>query len=99
MAVKPPAQMKLAGFTDEQAEEIEGILEHYNAVETRAKEAIKAVRDREQNKIDEVATEVIEILQKYDRQAVALNGWTAQIVATMKVKVKGSSRKKKQEER
>lgn len=92
---RQPAQMKLAGFSDEQAEEIEGVLEHYKAVETAAKEAIQEVRERQQNKVNEAAEEVVELMEKYGRKAIALRGWTATLTEKQKLVVKGSPRKER----
>lgn len=92
-----PSQMKLAGFTDEQAEEIEGVLEHYKGVEEAGKKRMRQVKIDEESKIQKAAGEVVALLKKYNRQAVSINGWTGQIIEKgVKVEVKRGRKPKAQ---
>lgn len=88
--VRLPAQGRLPGFTNQELDEIAGVLEHYRNVEVDAKQKMKEVNDREKNRINEAALEVIQVLGRHERKSISIDGLFGEILSTLKVKVKGT---------
>lgn len=81
-----PIQPKLDGFTTPELEEIEAVSEKF----ARVQDHVKAEKKKLQDQLDAEEAKVIEVMQKYGREALVIGGYTIQIVKTTKAKVKGN---------
>jgi hypothetical protein len=81
-----PIQSKLGGFTTPELEEIEAVSEKF----ARVQDFVKAEKKKLQDLFDDGEAKVIEVMQKYNREALVIGGYTIQIVKTTKAKVKGN---------
>lgn len=90
-----PNQPDLPALADAEAQELEGVIDHYKAVELDAKAIMKKTNDEQNTRLNEVAQQVIACFSKYKRNSIVINGKLAQVIAQIKVKVKGMKAPKK----
>lgn len=89
-----PHQPGLPELSDPALEEIEGAIDHFKGVETAVKAEIKRVSDEQNTILNAATVEVIKVFSKYNRKSIVINGKLAEVIASLKVKVKGVKKAK-----
>lgn len=80
-----PKQPKLPGFTDEQLDEIEAAIEGYQG----AKDRLDAATLQLKNDVSNATEALVEVMRKYKRTQIVLEGRLVQIFDLVKIKVTG----------
>jgi hypothetical protein len=83
-------QQKLQGFSDAQLEEIDEAIEGYS----RAEDALKAANVQLKNDVANATEALVEVMRKYKRTQIVLEGRLVQIFDLVKVKVTGRKARK-----